>query len=130
MKYGALQRLSCIMAFLGTACTGTSKVSTGKGPTDYQREMEAESVAVSNERDTVYQRRMHDLARRTLLVRTDSLARLYAMIPHTPVADLWRIRQAMGCEGLLLIYNHGAAAYTRASNRLACLGSPPRFFRG
>ncbi|MEO5817250.1 MAG: hypothetical protein ABIT20_18430 [Gemmatimonadaceae bacterium] len=89
-----------------------------QGLTDYQRQMKAESIAVSNERDTVYQRRMRDLARRTLLVPTDSLARLYAMIPRTLVADLWRIRQAMGCVHITQMSKHGAAAYKRATNRM------------
>lgn len=117
MNCRRLGGLSCVAAIFAVACIGSSK-SSDRGLSDYQRQMKAESIAVSNERDTVYQRRMRDLARRTLLVPTDSLARLYVMIPHTPVADLWRIRQAMGCVGLLLIYNHGAAAYKRASNRM------------
>ncbi len=118
MSCRRLWRLSCAAAICGTACIGTSKTPADKGLTDYQRQMKAESIAVSNERDTVFQRRMRDLARRTLLVPTDSLARLYGSVRGTAVADLWRIRQAVGCQDALLMAKHGVAAFKRANERM------------
>ena len=118
MRSRARSRFVAVAAVCGVACVGSSRSPEETGLSDYQRQMKAESIAVNNERDTVYRRRMRDLARRSLLVPTDSLARLYAAIPRTPVADLWRIRQAMGCAEVILISKHGVAAFKKANYRM------------
>jgi hypothetical protein len=64
--------------------------------------------------DTTYQRRMWDLRRRALLVRTDSLARLYATLFTVPDSMTGVVRQATGCESYHLIALHGPAVGSRA----------------
>jgi hypothetical protein len=68
--------------------------------------------------DTVYQRRVADLARRARLVPIDSTVHLLVAIPRTPDSSLHVIRQAYGCQGMILLRQHGAAAWQRALNRV------------
>ena len=119
MRSQTLRRFATLAAVCGVGCIGSAKTPEEAPLSNYQRQMKAESITMNNERDTVYQRRMRDLARRALLVPTDSLARLYVIIPRTPVADLWRIRQGIGCEGAILMAKHGVAAFTRANDRMS-----------
>ncbi len=104
---------------LVSACASSGQTGgDAAGLSDYQQSMVAESIALEREADTTYKRRMLDLVRRSLLVPTDSLARLYVAIPATPVSELWRIRQAFGCEGFRLARTYGGIAVTRAEARL------------
>lgn len=80
--------------------------------------MAAESNRLAATTDTVYRRRLEDLIRRSRLVPTDSLARLYAAIPSTPDSLLHWVRQEIGCEGLRLVTVHGMAANLRAFRRM------------
>jgi hypothetical protein len=93
---------------------GASRSTAAQGLTEYQRQERAESLSLVHERDTTYKRRMLDLIRRTRLVRTDSLARLYAALTRTPQSEWWRLRLAIGCESARLAHTYGLIPSLRA----------------
>ena len=84
----------------------------------YQRAAAAESTVLATTTDTVYRRRLQDLIRRSLLVPTDSLARLHRAIPTTADSLLPPLRQELTCEEWRLIHGHGNAATVRAIRRM------------
>ncbi|MEP6621985.1 MAG: hypothetical protein ABJE47_21865 [bacterium] len=103
----------------GVACLpSSSRHIDANGLSDYQRHEQAELQALAREGDTTYKRRMLDYIRRARLVPTDSLARLYAAVPTTPVAELWRLRMVIGCEGFSLTPKHGTMPAARAMARM------------
>lgn len=82
-----------------------------------QRRLATDSALLANSDDTTYRRRLADLVRRSALVPIDSTARLIAALPRTPDAALHVVRQALGCQGMVLLHAHGAAAWQRAYDR-------------
>jgi hypothetical protein len=101
------------------ACASSgSKSGDGPGPSEYQRGMVAESLGLSRETDTTYTRRMLDLIRRSRLVSTDSLTKLYAAFMNTPRPEQWRLSRAIVCEEALLSMKHGATPANRAFRRM------------
>src|SRR3954469_842433 len=106
--------------FMASVAGGQGSVPrVGTEPTPYQQRVAHDSATVAATTDTIYRRRMLDLIRRSRLVPTDSLARLYALIPLTPDSTMHLLRQEIGCEGSRLIAVHGQAAALRAFERMA-----------
>jgi hypothetical protein len=68
--------------------------------------------------DTIYRRRMYDLIRRSRLVPTDSLARLYVALAAVPDSARWRVRQLVVCQTQHLVILHGFPAAERATMRM------------
>jgi hypothetical protein len=88
-------------------------------PLSYRQQARADSITIATTKDTIYKRRLSDLIRRSLLVPTDGLARLYASAPSTSDSELYILRQEIGCEELRLLMAHGQAATLRATSRMA-----------
>jgi hypothetical protein len=85
---------------------------------DYARAVANESLFIARTPDTTYRRRMYDLIRRSRLVRTDSLARLYVALDAVPDSTKWRVRQLVVCQTYHLIVRYGSPAAERATMRM------------
>lgn len=91
----------------------------------YQRAAVAESTTLATTTDTIYRRRLQDLIRRSLLVPTDSLARLHRAIPTTVDSLLPPLRQELTCEEWRLIHGHWILASSLLSI-IAAIGAAPQ----
>ncbi len=111
-----------LAAVLSACAQSQSKPVAASGKeehlTDYQLRVREENAALDRETDTTYKRRMQHLLDVSDRIPIDSLARLHALVLRTPSADLWRLRQAIGCEGFRLAMKYGTFPYTRAMDRM------------
>jgi hypothetical protein len=107
-----------VTAFVSACTPGAARRDDSRGLSTFQRGERAESLALARETDTIYKRRMLDFIRRSRLVPTDSLTRLYIVIPETPRSELWRIRVAIGCENFRLGRMYGLMPWERAFDRM------------
>lgn len=84
----------------------------------YRERLTAESLFLAQTPDTTYRRRMQDFIRRSLMVPTDSLARLYVALKTAPEDQRWQVRHDFRCEIYYLMRAYGVASYQRADKRL------------
>ena len=107
------------LAVVGASCTPSSPIAhSARAVDDYQARVRAESLAVARSTDTIYQRRMADLIRRSRLVRTDSIARLTVALASGTLEERRRVRDALVCETYVQIRTNGAAAFRRGEERM------------
>jgi hypothetical protein len=85
---------------------------------DYAHGVRAESLQLARNPDTTYVRRMRDLIRRSRLVPTDSVARLFVAVEAAPDSMKEPYRQMLSCKMALLMHEHGLAATMRALDRM------------
>jgi hypothetical protein len=98
------RRLLVTLSIAGSiGCFASPGRTNPKGPTAFQREILAESLQVAHSADTTWQRWMWDFRRRSLLVPTDSLARLNVALFTHPDSTRGPVRQAVSCELLRLM---------------------------
>lgn len=113
-------RVGLVLAtVLSAVACGQARTRDWPAQPSYNDVAAAESSALATSTDTIYQRRLRDLIRRSLLVPTDSLARLHGSIPTTADSLLPPLRQELVCEEWRLTLGHGHAAALRAIRRMA-----------
>jgi hypothetical protein len=108
--------LAIVVSIVG--CASNARAPQPRAESRYEREMRAESLALARSTDTTWVRRMRDLERRTRLVPTDSLARLYAATPRTPASRRFALTEELRCEMAKLFTRAGTPAGYRAVHRM------------
>lgn len=120
----AILRLAACLVIMSAveACASRGGDDAGGEGAVIMREFAAQervdSTTLATTTDTVLRRRLSDLRRRALALPIDSTARLYAAIPQTADSSLSALRQALGCQTMILVTQGGSAAHRRATERM------------